>query len=104
MVWEENPFDSSGDDPGTRWEDREWDAAERELEEENRLRYEPLEDRVSLQVEIFDEAGHLQKRIPADTLRRAREIAKSETVRGGYADIRGPGKGLIESTKEGGKS
>lgn len=104
LVWDEDLFDSSGDHPGTRWEDREWDVAERELEEENRLRHEPLEGPVSLLVKVFDDAGHLLKQIPADTMKVARTVMKAETVKGGYAEIRGPSGAFIESSREGGKS
>lgn len=69
------------------WQEREYDAADREREAEEAARHEPT---ACYFVEIFGEHGAMVKRLPFDTIQVATAAAKAEAgICSGHALVRG---------------
>ncbi len=69
------------------WQEREYDAADREREEEEAARYEPPQKYFA---EIFNERGAMVKRLACDTIAAATAAAKAETgIHSGFCLVRG---------------
>lgn len=69
------------------WQEREYDAADREREEEDQARHEPPQKYFA---EIFNERGAMVKRLACDTIASATTTAKAEAnIHSGHGLVRG---------------
>lgn len=69
------------------WQEREYDEADREREEEDQARHEPLPRYFA---EIFNERGAMVKRLACDTIASGITTAKAEAnIHSGYGLVRG---------------
>ncbi len=78
-------------------QEREYDADDREREQEDAARHEPP---AKYFVEIFNERGAMVKRLPCDTILAATAVAKAESgIHSGHAIVRGAFGALIFDTR-----
>lgn len=69
------------------WQEREYDAADREREQEDAARHDPT---VKYFAEIFNERGAMVKRLACDTIASATTTAKAEAnIHSGHGLVRG---------------